>query len=101
MLFRSTKRQLDRGARTVEMLKQGQYAPMSFESQAMIIYAVTNGFIDDVDVNKVRAWEDGFHAFAKAQFPQVGDKIRSEKAISKESEAELKRCIEQYKQSIA
>jgi F-type H+-transporting ATPase subunit alpha len=97
----ATKRQLDRGARTVEMLKQGQYAPMSFESQAMIIYAVTNGFIDDVDVNKVRAWEDGFHAFAKAQFPQVGDKIRSEKAISKETEAELKRCIEQYKKSIA
>ena len=52
-----------------------------------------NGFIDDVDVNKVRDWETGFHAFAKAQFPQVGDKIRSEKAISKETEAELKRCI--------
>ena len=83
------------------MLKQGQYQPMSFESQAMIIYAVTNGFIDDVDVNKVRDWETGFHAFAKAQFPQVGDKIRSEKAISKETEAELKRCIEQYKTSIA
>ncbi len=97
----ATKRQLDRGARTVEMLKQGQYQPMSFESQAMIIYAVTNGFIDDVDVNKVRDWETGFHAFAKAQFPQVGDKIRSEKAISKETEAELKRCIEQYKTSIA
>jgi F-type H+-transporting ATPase subunit alpha len=97
----ATKRQLDRGARTVEVLKQGQYEPMSFESQAMIIYAVTNGFIDDVDVSKVRAWETGFHAFMKAQFPQVGDKIRSEKAISKETEAELKRGIEQYKKSAA
>jgi F-type H+-transporting ATPase subunit alpha len=97
----ATKRQLDRGARTVEVLKQGQYEPMPFESQAMIIYAVTNGMIDDVDVNKVRAWEAGFHTFMKAQFPQVGDKIRSEKAISKETEAELKRGIEQYKKSAA
>ena len=97
----ATKRQLDRGARTVEVLKQGQYEPMSFESQAMIIYAVTNGMIDDVDVSKVRAWESGFHAFMKAQFPQVGDKIRSEKAISKETEAELQRGIEQYKKSAA
>jgi len=97
----ATKRQLDRGARTVEMLKQGQYQPMAFESQAMIIYAVTNGYIDDVDVAKVREWEAGFHAFAKAQFPQVGDTIRSEKQISKETEVELKRCLEQYKKSIA
>jgi F-type H+-transporting ATPase subunit alpha len=97
----ATKRQLDRGARTVEMLKQGQYEPMPFEQQAMIIYAVTNGFIDDVPIAKVRDWEKGFHAFIKAQFPQVGDKIRSEKAISKDTEAELKRAIEQYKKSAA
>jgi F-type H+-transporting ATPase subunit alpha len=97
----ATKRQLDRGARTVEMLKQGQYQPMAFESQAMIIYAVTNGYIDDVDVAKVREWEAGFHAFAKAQFPQVGDTIRSEKQISKETEVDLKRCLDQYKKSIA
>jgi F-type H+-transporting ATPase subunit alpha len=97
----ATKRQLDRGARTVEMLKQGQYAPMPFEQQAMIIYAVTNGFIDDVNIAKVRDWEAGFHAYIKAQFPQVGDKIRTEKAISKDTEAELKRAIEQYKKSAA
>ena len=57
----------------------------------MIIYAVTNGLLDDVDTAKVREWERGFHAFMKAQFPQVGDKIRAEKAISKDTEAELKR----------
>ena len=93
----ATKKQLDRGARTVEMLKQGQYQPMAFESQAMIIFAVINGFIDDVPVAKVRDWEAGFHAYMKAQFPQVADKIRTEKAISKDSEAELRRGIEQYK----
>jgi F-type H+-transporting ATPase subunit alpha len=97
----ATKRQLERGARTVEILKQGQYEPMAFESQAMIIYAVTNGLIDDVEVSKVRAWEAGFHTYMKAQFPQVADKIRTEKAISKETEAELKRGIDAYKASIA
>jgi F-type H+-transporting ATPase subunit alpha len=95
----ATKKQLDRGARTVEILKQGQYQPMAFESQAMIIYATINGYIDDVEVSKVRDWEKGFHAYMKAQFPNVGDKIRSEKAISKDTEAELKRAIEQYKKS--
>src|SRR5665213_1386706 len=93
----ATKRQLDRGARTVEMLKQGQYAPMPFEQQAMIIYAVTNGFIDDVNIAKVRAWEKGFHEYMKAKFPQVGDAIRNEKKVSDATEAELKRGIEQYK----
>ena len=95
----ATKRQLDRGARTVEMLKQGQYQPMAFESQSMIIFAVINGYIDDVPGAKVREWEMGFHAYLKAQFPQVVDTIRSEKAISKDTEAELRRGIEQYKAS--
>src|SRR5438309_1503925 len=59
----ATKRQLERGARTVEVLKQGQYEPMPVEQQVMILYAVTNGFIDDVDVSAIRAWEKGFHEF--------------------------------------
>ena len=49
----------------------------------------------------MRAWENGFHEYMKAQFPQVGDRIRTEKVLSKETEAELKRGIEQYKKSIA
>ncbi len=97
----ATKRQLERGARTVEALKQGQYMPMAMEDQVMILYAVTNGFIDDVATEKVRAWEKGFHEYMKAQFPQVGDNIRNEKKISDATEAELKRGIEQYKKSIA
>jgi F-type H+/Na+-transporting ATPase subunit alpha len=95
----ATKRQLDRGARTVEILKQGQYTPMPVEQQVMIIFAVSNGYIDDVDVAKVREWEAGFHEYMKAQFPQIGDRIRKEKVVSKETEAELKRAIEQYKNS--
>jgi F-type H+-transporting ATPase subunit alpha len=92
----ATKKQLDRGARTVEILKQPQYQPMPVELQVMVIYAVTNGFVDEVPVAEIRDWEKGFLEFMSAQFPQVGDKIRTEKALSKDLEAELKRAIERY-----
>ena len=92
----ATKRQLDRGARTVEVLKQGQYAPFTVEEQVMVIYAVSNGLLDTIPVNQIKAWENGFLEYVKAQFPQVPDAIRSSKALSKETEADLKRAIEQY-----
>jgi F-type H+-transporting ATPase subunit alpha len=92
----ATKKQLDRGARTVEILKQPQYKPMPVELQVMVVYAVTNGFVDEVPVAEIRDWETGFLEFMSAQFPQVGDKIRTEKALSKDLEAELKRAIERF-----
>src|SRR5687767_6732274 len=95
----ATKRQLDRGARTVEILKQPQYRPMSVEQQVMIIYAVTNGFIDTVPVSEIKAWEQGFLDFIGAQFPQVPNAIKTQKAMSKEIEADLKRGIEQFNNS--
>jgi F-type H+/Na+-transporting ATPase subunit alpha len=95
----ATKRQLERGARTVEVLKQGQYSPMTVDQQVMIIFAVTNGFLDDVDVTKLREWERGFHEFMRAQYPQVGDGIRSKKELTKELEATLRQGIEAYKKA--
>src|SRR5919201_412344 len=62
-LDKTTKAQLDRGARVVEVLKQPQYEPMPVEQQVMIIYAVTNGFLDDVAVERIRERERDFHAF--------------------------------------
>jgi len=96
----ATKRQLDRGARTVEVLKQGQYQPMPVEQQVMIIYAVTNGFIDDVPTGEVRNWERGFLEFMGASFPQVGDGLRQAKDLTKEIEADLRRGIEAFKKTI-
>ncbi len=96
----ATKRQLDRGARTVEILKQAQYAPLTVEEQVMVIYAVSNGLLDTVAVADIRAWERGFLEFAAAQFPQVGDAIRNTKALSKDTEADLKRAIAQYDKSL-
>ena len=95
----ATKRQLDRGARTVEILKQPQYSPMAVEQQVLTIYAVTNGHLDDVPVNRVREWETQFHQFVGARFPQITEKLRTEKALSKDTEAELKKAIDAFKQT--
>ncbi len=97
-LDKATKAQLDRGVRTVEVLKQPQYAPMPVEQQVMIIFAVTNGYLDDVAVGDIRDWESRFHKFMAEQFAQVGQAIRSEKVLSKETEAALRRGIEAFKQ---
>ncbi len=86
----ATKRQLERGARTVEVLKQPQYEPMPVEQQVMIIYAVTNGFIDDVEVRKcARGRRDSTSSWRKS-YPQVGLKIREKKMLTKEVEEALK-----------
>ncbi|MGI8510302.1 MAG: F0F1 ATP synthase subunit alpha, partial [Gemmatimonadaceae bacterium] len=95
----ATKKQLERGARTVEILKQPQYQPMPVEQQVVVIYAVTNGFVDEVPVAEIRDWEQGFLNFVQAQFPQVLERLRAEKAISKENEGDLKRAIEQFNQT--
>jgi F-type H+-transporting ATPase subunit alpha len=95
----TTKKQLERGARTVEVLKQGQYMPQTVEQQVMIIFAVTNGFLDDVPTNKLKDWEKNFHEFMKAQYPQVGDGIRTKKELSKDLEADMRRGIEAFKKT--
>jgi len=96
----ATRRQLDRGARTEEVLKQPPYQPMPVEQQVMIIYAVTNGLIDDVPVAQVRAWEKGFHEFMAKSYPQVGEGLRTGKTLTKEIEADLKRGVEAYKKTV-
>jgi F-type H+/Na+-transporting ATPase subunit alpha len=94
----ATKRQLERGARTVEVLKQGQYQPMAVEQQVVAIYAVTNGFLDDVPVADIREWERAFLEYLHAQWPQVGDRLRKEREIKKDLEEELKRAIAGFKE---
>jgi F-type H+-transporting ATPase subunit alpha len=94
----ATKRQLERGARTVEVLKQGQYQPMAVEQQVIIIYTVTNGFLDDVPVSDIKEWERGFLEYLHAQWPQIGQRLRKEKEIKKDLEEELKRAIAAFKE---
>ncbi len=95
----ATQKQLARGQRTVEVLKQPQYAPMPVEQQIMIIYAVTNGYLDDIPVEKIRAFEHGFHQYMAAQYPQVGEAIRTQKEMSQEVEEQLIAGIKAYKET--
>jgi len=95
----ATKKQLERGARTVEILKQPQFRPMPVEQQVMIIYAVTNGLLDQIPVPELKEWESGFLEYVAAQYPQVTEAIRKEKVLSKETEADLKRAIEAFSAS--
>jgi F-type H+-transporting ATPase subunit alpha len=94
----ATKKQLERGARTVEILKQPQFHPMPAEQQVVVIYAVTNGFLDDVAVAEIRAWEKGYLEFVGAEYPQVLEAIRKEKVLSKQTEEELRRSIDAFNQ---
>jgi F-type H+-transporting ATPase subunit alpha len=93
----ATQKQLSRGARIVEILKQPQYRPMPVQQQVMIIFAVTNGLLDDVDVANVRTWESGFHEFIAAQHAALAEEIRTKKALSDDLQARLRKAIEQYK----
>ena len=92
----ATQRQLDRGRRTVEILKQGQYEPMPVEEQVMVIFAATQGFLDDLDVSRIRGWEVGFLEYMGTNHPEVGEAIRDERVMSDETEAALRGAIESY-----
>src|SRR5690606_18919226 len=93
----ATQRQLARGARLVEILKQPQYAPVPVEQQVAIIYVVTNGHLDDVPVQQVRRWEQQFLASLGASHAPVLEGIRTKKALTDEVTAGLKAAIEGFK----
>jgi len=93
----ATQRQLARGARVVEVLKQPQYQPMPVEQQVVVIFAVTNGLIDDVNVPAIKEWEKGLLEFMAAQHPEIVDEIRTRKALSDDLSGRLRKAIEEYK----
>ena len=100
-LDQATQKQLARGERVVEVLKQPQYRPMPVEQQVMIIFAVTNGFLDDVPVESIRAWEQGFRDYMSAEHRDVGEEIRTRKVLGDELSARLRAAIDAYKQIAA
>jgi F-type H+-transporting ATPase subunit alpha len=93
----ATQRQLARGARTVEVLKQPQYTPVPVEKQVAIIYAVTNGHLDDVDVKHIRKWEVDFIGFLESAHPAVLEGIRAKRALDDDNTAKLKAAIAAFK----
>ncbi|MCD8360681.1 MAG: F0F1 ATP synthase subunit alpha [Acidaminococcaceae bacterium] len=96
-LDKATKAQLDRGQRLTEVLKQGQYVPLPVEKQVMAIYLGTKGYLDDVAVKDITRLEGEFLDFMDANHPEIGSSIRSEKKITDENEAALKKAIVEFK----
>jgi len=100
-LDEATKKQIERGRRTTEILKQVQYAPMAMEHEVAIIYAVTNGYLDDVPVESVGGWEAKFHEFLDRERAVIMEKIATEKTLTENIEKELKEAIEDFKKVIS
>ncbi len=98
-LDKATRASIDRGQRTTEILKQGQYSPMAVEDQIMIIFAAVNAQIDDVPVHDVTRFEKEFLEFMRAHYPEVGKAIREKKTIDPETDATLRKVIQEFKDS--
>jgi F-type H+-transporting ATPase subunit alpha len=103
-LDKATKSRIDRGRRVTEVLKQLQYQPVPVEKQVMIIYAATIGYLDDVPVEQVSAWENALYRYIDANHPEIGEEIieKSVKARDKMSEDLLKQlnaAIEEFKKT--
>ena len=92
----ATQKQLALGERTVEVLKQPQYQPMPVENQIATIYAVTNGYLDEIPVARVRNWERGFHEFLATSAKDVLSELRSEGMLTEDIEARLVDAIQAW-----
>ncbi len=95
----ATQRSLKRGARLVEILKQGQYQPMPFEEQVAAIYAGTSGLLDDVPIERVKEFEAGLLRFLRDQHGPLLTIIRDSKDFSAENQATMSSAIESFKKS--
>jgi F-type H+-transporting ATPase subunit alpha len=100
-LDEATRKQLDRGARVTELLKQPQYSPLPISLMAATLFAVNKGFLDDVEVKRVLAFEHGLHQYLKDKHAALLAKLEADKALDKGAEAELGEAIEKFKKSFA
>jgi len=91
--------QLERGLRLQEILKQQQFSPVPLEKQVAIIWAATNGHLDDIPVGEVGRFEAEFNRFLDASYPQVMEAIAKDKVISDESTAGLQAAVAAFKKT--
>jgi F-type H+-transporting ATPase subunit alpha len=95
----ATRRQLERGQRLTEVLKQPQYQPMPLRQQVEILFAAVNGYLDDVPVAKIPSFETNFHRYMESNHPDVGRDIEEQKQITPETEDKLKAAVVQFKET--
>ena len=96
-LDEASRKQLERGERLVEILKQPAYSPLPVEKQVVIIYAGTRGYLDDIDTKSIRRFEDELYPFIETKYPQIFENVRTKKKLDDETEELLKKALEEFK----
>ena len=96
-LDETTRRQLERGQRVTELMKQPQYSPLSIAELAISLFAVNEGYFDDVPAEKVVAFEAALHAHARTNAAELLDKINADGDLNEQIEKELKAAVESFK----
>jgi len=96
-LDEETKKRIGRGKRLTEILKQGQYQPLPVEKQIVLIFAAINGFLDNIEIEKIKEFEEKYLEFMSDKHQDILDKIVEEKDLSEEIEKKLKESVEEFK----
>jgi F-type H+-transporting ATPase subunit alpha len=94
----ATQRQLDRGQRITEILKQPQYKPWSLEDQVMVFFAVTNNYLDKVPLDRIAEWSEKFLKYMAGTRPDIGRTIATAKKLDDDTVNGLKLAIQDFKQ---
>lgn len=100
-LDESSRKQLDRGQRMVEILKQPPYSPLPVENQVVIIFAGSRGFLDDVPTSSIGKFEAELYPYIEAKYPEIFEEIRSKKTIEKDLEENLIKALNNFKATFA
>jgi len=98
-LDEATRKQLDRGQRVMELMKQKQYSPLSVAEMAVSLFAVDRGYLDDVDVKKVGSFESSLLAYMNSEKSSLMNKINETGDYNDEIEGQLKDALEKFKQT--
>jgi F-type H+-transporting ATPase subunit alpha len=96
----ATRRQLERGQRATEILKQGQFQPLSLAEEVAVIYSLTGGRLDDVPDEKVRPFEEALRKFMASNHPELLEEITANPVMTPEYTEKLKAAITTFKQTV-
>jgi F-type H+-transporting ATPase subunit alpha len=97
-LDKATQAQLNRGKRLVEVLKQDQFQPLPFSKQILIIYAGTNGHLDDLEVDQIRTFETELYKYVDSMNAKLLESIMEKKAIDDAIKADIEKTLKEFKQ---
>jgi F-type H+-transporting ATPase subunit alpha len=100
-LDKASQNQLNRGQRLTEILKQGQYEPLPFSKQITIIFAGTNGLLDDLPISQCRDFEKGLYKYIEATNPGIFQAIETKKSLDDQLKADMKKAIQEFKDTFA